>query len=927
MKRLLMPMLAAIIIAAMVVPGCGGTTTPTTYDLTVTSTVGGSVATPGEDVYKYAKDTEVRLIALAVAGYEFDSWTAEPDVGDFLDFESASTIFTMPGEAVTVTANFVVYVGPPEWTLFASSTEGGSVTDPGEDVAGYGPFDDEEEVPLLAEADPGYLFVNWTGSADIDAPGSANTFITMNANASIVANFREEDAVAEPIEVKMLIRTDLYVPIYPAGGQWVADQLEIAGFDITRSLMVGSDFWDVLLGQPASPGNWNVATFGWGLSGFPRDTSTWWFVYGTDYIPWHPYEVIEAPELFDFLATKLAYKEFYTALERADLIEAVVYEYMDHSPQVLLGDVAAVRPYSPDFRCTTDAAAGFGYGWVETVHLLDVSDLPTVPDGLGDMDVLIEQYLLYEDAWNPIGGSAASADLTFLRNMLQERALMHDPEAGLRYPWHIESATLWHRSDLPIAQDASSAGWLTRTPVAEGGPDLTLPSTAWVEWDATTGQWITLAEKLLEDPEHPDTALLKTRVVYDADIFNLPMHDGSTLSLADFMLAAIIDMDRPQVDSAIYDVSTVAGYEADMEYYRGWEIVSVDPLTIDYYGMSWALDAELNITTMWPGMGDYAQFSPWHVMAVGILTEIDGDFFWSEPKVAANPGSEHMCYITGDSMPEMAGHLATAKAGNYLPYYDAIAKVYPDYDSGAGTSAVLDAEIIERYTNLDAWYTDMGHFWVSTSRVYLDEYFPTEGELVLKRFAGHTEPADRWLVEFGMLDADEAPAHTGAWVDQITVRKNVDPTVGMLKVVSGEIDFWFMLGTTDPDLIADFVDAGVQLALTFGSWTELMLNNYGPVFDDGRPNPFHYAEIREALHHIIDKEFFVEEFMAGQGTPTYALYGAAFGEYQRYPTLFDDIFNAYKYDPVRAAAAQQRIDDKMTSLGFVLDGGVWSYYP
>ena len=728
-----------------------------------------------------------------------------------------------------------------------------------------------------------------------------------------------------PITLNALIRLDLYVPVYPAGGEYIADQLELAGFDVNRKLNVASDFW-ATLDRVAALGEWSFATFGWGMGAMPRDTSGFYFWYGTDYIGWPQHiDMVNEPADYRFVSEKLAYKEFFSDAEREALMEDMVWLYMDHSPQVLIADVANVRPYSADFRCATDKASGFGYGWVETVHVLDGSDLPTVPDGSGDMDVLIEQYLLYEDVWNPVAGTSASADLTFLRNMLQERALMHDPDTGLRFPWFIESATVWAQNVLPIVQDSMSEDWLDVNLVPAGGPDLTVPGDAWVRWDATAQKWVTLDEKLAEDAEFPTTAKVRTRVVYDEDIFDTPMHDGSTLSLADFMLSAIFSMDRPQAASAIYDESTASGYATDMIYYRGWEIVDIAPLTIDYYTESWLLDAELNVTTMWPAVGDYAQFVPWHVLAVSMLTEIEGEFVWGPTKAAA-ADADQQDFVTGGSVTAMKKWLDHAIAEDYIPYYEAMASIYPDFDEVEGTSALLDAEAAARYANLDDWYTEMGHFYVSTSRMYLDKYFATEGQLVLKRFAGHTEPADRWLVEFGMLDVGEAPAHTGAWVDQITVAKNTDPTAGILKVVAGDIDFWFMLGTTNRDLLDAIVEAGLNRVETFGSWTELVIN-HAPEFEDGRPNPLHYSEIRRELHFLIDKEFFVEEFMGGLGVPTYALYGSAFAEYLRYPGLFDEIEEAYRYTEDRKAAAIARIADFMEGKGFELIDGKWHYYP
>jgi len=73
------------------------------------------------------------------------------------------------------------------YDLTISSTEGGSITEPGEDTFTY---DEGEVVDLLAEAEEGYQFVEWTGNvstiADVYA---ASTTITMNGDYSITANF------------------------------------------------------------------------------------------------------------------------------------------------------------------------------------------------------------------------------------------------------------------------------------------------------------------------------------------------------------------------------------------------------------------------------------------------------------------------------------------------------------------------------------------------------------------------------------------------------------------------------------------------------------------------------------------------------------------------------------------------------------------
>ena len=76
----------------------------------------------------------------------------------------------------------------PEYALTISSTEGGSVTSPGE--PGPYTYDKGEVVNLVAEAEEGYHFVNWTGNvgtiADVE---DGTTTITMNGHYSVTANF------------------------------------------------------------------------------------------------------------------------------------------------------------------------------------------------------------------------------------------------------------------------------------------------------------------------------------------------------------------------------------------------------------------------------------------------------------------------------------------------------------------------------------------------------------------------------------------------------------------------------------------------------------------------------------------------------------------------------------------------------------------
>jgi len=153
---------------------------PGQFVLTTSSTAGGSVTTPGEESSPYSEGTVVDLVAEAEDCYEFVNWTG--DVDTIADVYSTSTNITMDADK-NVTANFALL----SYSLTVDSTDGGEVTSPEEGTHTYGCG---TVVYLVAEADLGYHFVEWTGDtgtiADVDA---AETTITMSGNYSITANF------------------------------------------------------------------------------------------------------------------------------------------------------------------------------------------------------------------------------------------------------------------------------------------------------------------------------------------------------------------------------------------------------------------------------------------------------------------------------------------------------------------------------------------------------------------------------------------------------------------------------------------------------------------------------------------------------------------------------------------------------------------
>jgi hypothetical protein len=155
------------------------------YSLTISSTLGGSVTTPGEGMFIRNDGEVVPLVAVPDLHYHFVDWTG--DVGNIANVYAASTTITMD-DSYSITANFAL--DPGYYSLTTTSTEGGSVTEPGEGTSVHAA---NTTVELVAEPSAHYHFVEWTGDVDdIANVYAASTNITMNDSYSITANFEKD---------------------------------------------------------------------------------------------------------------------------------------------------------------------------------------------------------------------------------------------------------------------------------------------------------------------------------------------------------------------------------------------------------------------------------------------------------------------------------------------------------------------------------------------------------------------------------------------------------------------------------------------------------------------------------------------------------------------------------------------------------------
>jgi uncharacterized repeat protein (TIGR02543 family) len=111
-NKVLLISLAVVLALSISLIGCGGGAGQQEeeeepeipkYNLTVSSTQGGSIINPGAGISTYDEGTNVDLVAVANEGYVFNGWTG--DVGNIADDKNPITTITMNADYI-ITASF-----------------------------------------------------------------------------------------------------------------------------------------------------------------------------------------------------------------------------------------------------------------------------------------------------------------------------------------------------------------------------------------------------------------------------------------------------------------------------------------------------------------------------------------------------------------------------------------------------------------------------------------------------------------------------------------------------------------------------------------------------------------------------------------------------------------------------------------------------
>lgn len=518
-----------------------------------------------------------------------------------------------------------------------------------------------------------------------------------------------------PVEILFVIRVE---DERKTIGDYVSNQLETVGFTVNRMYKTRSEASPIWVRSNPADGQWHLYTGGWITTAIDRDQGGNFSFFYTprDYpIPLHQ-AYTPSPE-FDEAALKLSIKDF-TSLEERDALFPVAMELaLKDSVRVWQVDQQAFSPLAADIAVTYDLAGGISGAalWPFTLR---------IKDQIGG-SVTIAQPGLLVDPWNPIAGSNWIYDMMPIR-ATQDYGTIVDPYTGLYWPQRIEKAEVVAEEGLPIGK---TLDWLDLKFEAQ----ITVPADAWADWDAVNQKWITVGEKF------PDgaTAKSKVTVTYPADLWTtVKWHDGSPITVGDFMMGMIIGFDRGKEDSPIFDAAAKENLDAFLDHFKGVKIVSVDPFVIETYDDLWYLDAEWMVSTWWPNYS-YGT-GPWQVIGLGVLTELGGELAFSADK-ADEKGVEWMSLVAGPSLDILkkylqgdGGELAGAIADNYIPYAPTMGQY------------VTADEAALRWANLQKWYAVQGHFWVGCGPFFVDKVFPVEGTITLLRFEDFPDMADKW---------------------------------------------------------------------------------------------------------------------------------------------------------------------------------------
>lgn len=545
--------------------------------------------------------------------------------------------------------------------------------------------------------------------AAVDAAMTAEGF-AKNANGKWERN-------GNVATVIVLIRTeDARLEI----GNYFANQLEDLGFAVDRQEKTRSDAGPIWQQTNPADCQFMVYTAGWISTAISRDD-------GAQFTQFNTGTMQNLPAMNNYkpsarlaeVEDKLFTNSFANMDERRDLFaEALTLSMKESWWGIWLTDNTSFSPYSNKVVGAYDLAGGFASAelFPYTVRF----------EGQEGGQLKIAQSGILVSPWNPIAGSNWTDDAGVQR-FAMDWGTVYNPYTGLYMPKLVESAEITVEEGLPVGIQDNS--WVTLDTAAS----IPVPEDAWVDWDAANEKWITAAEKYPEGT----TAKSKSVVVYRPELWDTTWHDGTPFTMADIVFNMIMQFDGGKPESPRYDESLVPGVETLLSHFKGVRITSTDPLTIETYDDTYALDAENNVTSWYPSRYIPAGSSNGMInlqsMVGALLAEENGELAMS-PDKAESSQVEWTSLIAGPALEIQKKYLDEAIAEQYIPFAPTL-----------GEYLTAD-EAVARYQAMSDWYAAHNHMFIGTGPYFVDQVFPVEGTITLSRFADYPFPASEFSI-------------------------------------------------------------------------------------------------------------------------------------------------------------------------------------
>jgi peptide/nickel transport system substrate-binding protein len=512
----------------------------------------------------------------------------------------------------------------------------------------------------------------------------------------------------KPVRLNFLIRSDDHRR--REIGDYIATLLEDLGFGVERQYKTPTEASPIWIGSDPADGRWHLYTGGWITLVVNRDQGDNFDYYYTSRGRPDPlWQAYRPDPKLDKVAERLRNGNYATLEERKQLLAEALRLSLKDSVRVWLADAIYVWPRRREVLLAADLAGGIAGAplWPYTIRFVERS---------GGRVHFASPSILTEP-WNPIAGSNWLFDNMIMR-ATQDFPTLPDPFTGLYWSQRVKAVEVYVQKGLPVTK---THGWLTLNFV----PSIEVPRDAWIDWDPVAERFITAGEK------HPAglKARTKTVVRYADDLLETKWHDGTKLSLADFVFAFILALDRAKPKSPIFDQSAVPAFEAFMRQFRGARIVEKNPLVIESYSDQLFPDAELIADAR---AAEFYTNVPWHELALGVLAERNRELAFSSSK-ADRLKVDWMSYIAGPSLAVLERQLAAALAERFIPYKNTL------------NPYVSTQEARERYEKLGAWRRARGHFWVGNGPFYLHSVHPAEKIVVIRRSEFFSDPAEKWV--------------------------------------------------------------------------------------------------------------------------------------------------------------------------------------